>query len=96
MDDEPPVGPEFPLMDWAAARGLQDAGMQCGAHSVTHPALADCSPAEARRELVESRQRLEDRLGGEVDSLRVPLWLGEPTGSSPRGRSGLLVGLCHR
>jgi peptidoglycan/xylan/chitin deacetylase (PgdA/CDA1 family) len=65
-------GAEFPLMDWSAARALQDAGMQCGAHSVTHPALAACSPAEARRELVESRQRLEDRLGREVAHFAYP------------------------
>ena len=59
-------------MDWSAARSLQDAGMQCGAHSLTHPALADCSPGEARRELVESRERLEDRLGREVTHFAYP------------------------
>jgi peptidoglycan/xylan/chitin deacetylase (PgdA/CDA1 family) len=65
-------GPEYPLMDWAAARGLQDIGMQCGAHSLTHPALADCSPAEARRELIESRKLLEDRLGQGIDHFAYP------------------------
>jgi peptidoglycan/xylan/chitin deacetylase (PgdA/CDA1 family) len=63
---------EFPLMDWSAARRLQDAGMQCGAHSVTHPALAACSPAEARKELVESRRLLEDRLGQQVTHFAYP------------------------
>ena len=65
-------GAEFPLMDWSAARSLQDAGMQCGAHSLSHPALADCSPDEARRELVESRERLEDGLGREVTHFAYP------------------------
>jgi peptidoglycan/xylan/chitin deacetylase (PgdA/CDA1 family) len=31
-------GVEFPLMDWTAARGLLDAGLECGAHSLSHPA----------------------------------------------------------
>jgi peptidoglycan/xylan/chitin deacetylase (PgdA/CDA1 family) len=65
-------GAEFPLMDWSAARRLQDIGMQCGAHSLSHPALADCSPAEARKELVESRRRLEDGLGRAVAHFAYP------------------------
>ena len=65
-------GADLPLIDWTAARRLQDAGMQCGAHSFSHPALAECSPADARRELVESRQRLEDGLGVEVVHFAYP------------------------
>jgi peptidoglycan/xylan/chitin deacetylase (PgdA/CDA1 family) len=65
-------GVELPLMDWNAVRGLHEAGMQCGAHSMTHPALAQCSAAKVRGELVESRHLLQDRLGHEIVHLAYP------------------------
>jgi peptidoglycan/xylan/chitin deacetylase (PgdA/CDA1 family) len=65
-------GLRFPLVDWTAARSLQDAGMECGAHSVTHPPLATCSAARGREELVASRRILEDRLGREVLDFAYP------------------------
>jgi peptidoglycan/xylan/chitin deacetylase (PgdA/CDA1 family) len=65
-------GPRFPLVDWTAARALQDAGMECGAHSVTHPRLATCSADRSREELVASRRILEDRLGREVLDFAYP------------------------
>ena len=65
-------GVEFPLMDWAAARALESHGIECAAHSMTHPALADQPAAASRAELVECRQLLEDRLGREVRHLAYP------------------------
>jgi peptidoglycan/xylan/chitin deacetylase (PgdA/CDA1 family) len=65
-------GVEFPLMDWTAARGLLDAGLECGAHSLSHPRLAELPTAECRRELDESRQILADGLGHEVTHLAYP------------------------
>ena len=65
-------GVELPLMDWDAARTLESLGMECAAHSMTHPALADQPAAASRAELVESRRVLEDRLGREVRHLAYP------------------------
>jgi peptidoglycan/xylan/chitin deacetylase (PgdA/CDA1 family) len=65
-------GPGLPLADWTAARALVEAGMQCGSHSVSHPALATCSASQAVEELVESRRMLEDRLGQEVLHFAYP------------------------
>jgi peptidoglycan/xylan/chitin deacetylase (PgdA/CDA1 family) len=65
-------GVEFPLLDWTAARGLEAAGLECGAHSMTHPRLAALDPTDCRRELHESRLRLEDRLGRAVIHLAYP------------------------
>ena len=62
----------LPLMDWAGARGLAAAGIQCGGHSLSHPRLAELDPAASRRELLESRLRLEDRLGTAVPHLAYP------------------------
>ncbi len=68
----PICGVAFPLMDWATARSLLEAGMECGAHSMTHPPLAQRPPASWHAELVESRRLLEDRLGREIRHLAYP------------------------
>jgi peptidoglycan/xylan/chitin deacetylase (PgdA/CDA1 family) len=68
----PERGVELPLMDWTAARCLEAAGFQCGSHSMSHPRLADLSPAACREELLESRRLLEDHLGHEVRHLAYP------------------------
>jgi len=45
---------------------------EIGAHTMTHPFLAECSSDVIRRELNESRCQLEDILGRCVDSLSIP------------------------
>ena len=65
-------GVQFPLMDWTTARGLLAEGLECGAHSMSHPRLAQLPAAECRRELGESRRILEDGLGHEVVHLAYP------------------------
>lgn len=65
-------GIELALMDWSSARRLEAAGLQCGAHSLSHPHLADLDPDACRTELSESRQRLEDELGHVVRHLAYP------------------------
>ncbi len=65
-------GVELPLMDWASARRLATAGFRCGAHSLTHPRLAEVSPAECRGQLEGSRRLLEEKLGLEVRDLSYP------------------------
>jgi len=53
-------------------RDLPPDVFEIGAHTVTHPFLAECSSPVVRRELNESRCQLEDILGRCVDSLSVP------------------------
>ena len=65
-------GLDYPLFDWPAARALIDAGFDCGAHSMTHPRLADLAPDACRRELRDSRAMLEDKLGRSVRHLAYP------------------------
>jgi peptidoglycan/xylan/chitin deacetylase (PgdA/CDA1 family) len=72
-------GLEYPLMDWTTARGLRDAGFECGAHSLTHPRLAKLSFAQCQRELSDSRALLEDRLGHEVVHVAYPFGSFSPS-----------------
>jgi peptidoglycan/xylan/chitin deacetylase (PgdA/CDA1 family) len=65
-------GFEAPIMTWENARELQARGFTCGAHSMTHPRLATLPVDECRRELVESRELLEQHLGDRVEHLAYP------------------------
>ena len=61
-----------PLMDWAQIEACQQAGVQIGSHTATHPNLATLSETDVVRELSQSRQQLMARLGGEIDWLCYP------------------------
>jgi peptidoglycan/xylan/chitin deacetylase (PgdA/CDA1 family) len=61
-----------PMMDWADLRSLSAAGVECGAHSHTHPELDTLSRADARSEIERSRRVLEDGLGAAVRSFAYP------------------------
>jgi peptidoglycan/xylan/chitin deacetylase (PgdA/CDA1 family) len=68
----PKLGAELPLAGWDDLRSLLEAGFSCGAHGLTHQALATVGPEECRRELVESKLHLESELGKRVDHLAYP------------------------
>jgi len=54
---------------------LKDAvarGHQIASHSMTHPQLYECSSAQKRTEIFDSKQRLEQTLGVEVRGFRAP------------------------
>lgn len=53
-------------------RALHRAGMQIGAHTVTHPILARLGDDEALREIVDSRRTLESMLGAPVTLFAYP------------------------
>jgi len=72
------------MMGEADIRALRAAGMEIGAHSVTHPILANVEVGQARREIVESGQRL-----GEI--LREPVRLF----AYPNGKPGQDYGPEH-
>lgn len=60
------------IMDWADARQLARAGFAIGAHTVTHPRLALADRLTARRELRESKSRIEQELGCPVLHVSYP------------------------
>ena len=65
---EPPQA----LMDDGQTRAWLDAGHEIGAHTLTHPALANLDPARARTEIFDSKKRLEDRFGVPVRHFCYP------------------------
>lgn len=55
-----------------ALQRIVAAGHHVASHSLTHPVLHRASSAEKRREVFESKARLEDALGVEVQGFRAP------------------------
>lgn len=53
-------------------RALHDAGMQIGAHTVSHPILARLSDQHARQEICDSKSHLESLLGTRVGLFAYP------------------------
>jgi peptidoglycan/xylan/chitin deacetylase (PgdA/CDA1 family) len=59
-------------MSWEQLAALRDAGMEIGAHSVSHPDLTSLDPLELGRQVAEPKAELEARLGVPVVSFCYP------------------------
>ena len=57
-----------PLLDWAGLEAIERLGVRVESHGVDHIALSRMSEGEARRQIVESRRILEERLGRPVEA----------------------------
>ncbi|HEY6759203.1 MAG TPA: trifunctional glycosyltransferase/class I SAM-dependent methyltransferase/polysaccharide deacetylase [Baekduia sp.] len=81
-----------PLMDWQALSDLPADRVRIGSHTVGHAALTAVTPADAVRELVESRITLEDRLGRRVSTIAYPFGLNDGAIQRLAGAVGYEVG----
>lgn len=61
-----------PLMDLSLVRQWLGAGMKVGSHTLTHPRLSGLDRASKRREIVDSKALLEDRLGVPIQHFCFP------------------------
>ena len=59
-------------MGWDELRERADRGVAIGSHAVSHPHLTTLAADELRRELRESKEEIEDRLGRPCDDLAYP------------------------
>jgi peptidoglycan/xylan/chitin deacetylase (PgdA/CDA1 family) len=64
--------PVVSLMDDRQIREWLAAGHEIGSHTLTHRNLAKLDEAEARRQIFDSKQRLEDRFGVEIRHFCYP------------------------
>ena len=60
------------MVTWEQLSQIQASGIECGAHSHTHPQLDMLSPSLAQHELVTSKKILEEHLGQPVTSCAYP------------------------
>lgn len=64
--------PEFEAVTWDEARELDAGGVRVESHTLTHPILTNVDDARLRRELRESKARLEGVLGRRVEVFCYP------------------------
>lgn len=72
---DPRMGEAGHVLTAEDARGLAAAGMDLGAHSMTHPDLRTLGDAELQRELADSRAAVEALTGRPCRSLAYPFGL---------------------
>ena len=53
---------ERAMLSWDEVREMSTNGISFGAHTVNHPVLADISLEEARREILESKKTIENKI----------------------------------
>jgi peptidoglycan/xylan/chitin deacetylase (PgdA/CDA1 family) len=70
--------PHLPLLSFADLAQLSADGFEIGAHSLTHARLSELAPEPVRREIVESRQILQDGIGTAVSTFAYPFGLVSP------------------
>lgn len=64
--------PNYPLFSIQDLKALQSKGFAIGAHTVNHPILACCTDADARIEIIRSKEMLEDVLREPVNLFSYP------------------------
>ncbi|MBI2069222.1 MAG: polysaccharide deacetylase family protein [Elusimicrobia bacterium] len=69
--------PRQPMMDLGQIKAMIAGGMEMGSHAMTHTRFQDLSLDQARRELVESKKKLESALGVPMLSFAFPYGNGE-------------------
>jgi peptidoglycan/xylan/chitin deacetylase (PgdA/CDA1 family) len=60
------------MLSWGEIREMRDAGIEFGAHTLTHPDLTLLESAQIEREIGDSKAIVEDALGGPVSSFAYP------------------------
>lgn len=61
-----------PILSWEQLREVRDNGIECGAHSLSHPQLDLLPLAQAKKEITQSKHILEEHLGETVSSFAYP------------------------
>lgn len=61
-----------PILTWTQLAEISASGIECGAHSHTHPPLDMLSPSAAHDEIVRCKELLEEHLGQQVSSFAYP------------------------
>lgn len=60
------------MVSWDQLREMDAAGFRAGAHTVSHPILSQCTPAELQHELATSKAQLEAELGRSIELFAYP------------------------
>lgn len=61
-----------PLLSWPQIKEMHKHGVEFGAHTSSHPDLSKLSIQEAEREIIKSKEQIEDKLGVETEFFAYP------------------------
>jgi peptidoglycan/xylan/chitin deacetylase (PgdA/CDA1 family) len=67
-----PVDVPSPMLTWDEVKEMYGLGMVIGSHTMTHPNLPNAGPADAARELTQSKATLEAAIGAPVTMFSYP------------------------
>jgi peptidoglycan/xylan/chitin deacetylase (PgdA/CDA1 family) len=70
LPGRPPA--EYGAVNWRQAREMADAGVEIGSHTLTHPILTCLGDARLREEVAQSRDRIHNAIGREVETFCYP------------------------
>lgn len=59
-------------MTWNQVREMRQQGFEIGSHTLTHPDLGKIRGETAKREIVDSKKKIQDRLGEEISLFAYP------------------------
>jgi peptidoglycan/xylan/chitin deacetylase (PgdA/CDA1 family) len=86
-------GGHLETMSWDDLRGLRERSIDVGSHTVTHPHLPQLDGDELRRELRDSRERIEDQLGDRCRVVAYPFGEHDPRVQHAARSAGYAAGL---
>jgi len=66
-------GPRKAMLQWPQIREMASSGISFGGHTVTHPILSRMPEEDVRRELAESKKRIEEETQSPVTLLAYPV-----------------------
>jgi peptidoglycan/xylan/chitin deacetylase (PgdA/CDA1 family)/glycosyltransferase involved in cell wall biosynthesis len=64
--------PEVRLLSGEEIQEMKKYGIEFGPHSLTHPDLTKIEPEQAKREIIESKKKIEEIIGDEVITFAYP------------------------
>ncbi len=67
-----PGDEDRPMLSWEEVREMSKYGISFGSHTASHPVLSDISVEEARREIVESKNIIEEQIQKPVTTFAYP------------------------
>jgi len=72
LEVSPPEGDLNYVMSWDQLREMNGEGIEIGAHSVNHPIISNVDQSRLKKEVRDSRQRIEEKIGAEVITFGSP------------------------
>jgi len=67
-----PGDEDWPMLFWDEVMDMSKHGISFGSHTMSHPVLSDISVEEARREIVESKNIIEEQIQKPVTTFAYP------------------------